>query len=202
MQALACGTYTLPLLTPTPQLAADTLWAPAGHEVQTVQLALAGLLPPQPAPSSSGGGAQQAATAAPPAVQQDAAGVTVSGGGGWELRFDAASGGLASWTAAGGRRVLAAPLAPCFYRAPTDNDKGGSGGSSYAARWGSWRARGSSALPACCGCALCSRAARRAPPSLATLSCLLRRAPPAHSAGGRLQGWTGSRWSPAAPASA
>ena len=32
--------------------------------------------------------------------------------------------------------LLAAPLAPCFYRAPTDNDKGGSGGSSYAARCG------------------------------------------------------------------
>ncbi len=27
------------------------------------------------------------------------------------------------------------PPVPCLYRAPTDNDRGGSGGSSYAARW-------------------------------------------------------------------
>jgi beta-galactosidase len=64
--------------------------------------------------------------------------VTVSGSAGWELRFDAASGSLASWTGSGGRQLLAAPLAPCLYRAPTDNDKGGSGGSSYAARWAGW----------------------------------------------------------------
>ena len=31
--------------------------------------------------------------------------------------------------------LLAAPITPCLYRAPTDNDRGGSGGKSYAARW-------------------------------------------------------------------
>ena len=56
------------------------------------------------------------------------------------LTFDASTGGLASWVVAAGaadpgRELLAAPLAPCFYRAPTDNDKGGSGGTSFAARW-------------------------------------------------------------------
>lgn len=30
---------------------------------------------------------------------------------------------------------LAKPMLPCFYRAATDNDRGGSGGTSYAARW-------------------------------------------------------------------
>lgn len=35
----------------------------------------------------------------------------------------------------GGAALLARPLAPCFFRAATDNDRGGSGGSSYAARW-------------------------------------------------------------------
>jgi hypothetical protein len=34
-----------------------------------------------------------------------------------------------------GRPLLAAPLEPCFFRAATDNDRGGSQGSSYAARW-------------------------------------------------------------------
>lgn len=55
------------------------------------------------------------------------------------LTFDASTGGLVSWVVADGaadpgHELLAAPLTPCFYRAPTDNDKGGSGGTSYAAR--------------------------------------------------------------------
>ncbi|GAX79960.1 hypothetical protein CEUSTIGMA_g7399.t1 [Chlamydomonas eustigma] len=35
----------------------------------------------------------------------------------------------------GGVEVLEQPLHPCFWRALTDNDRGGSGGTSYAARW-------------------------------------------------------------------
>ena len=31
--------------------------------------------------------------------------------------------------------LLDEPLQPCFFRACTDNDRGGSGGSSYAGRW-------------------------------------------------------------------
>lgn len=34
-----------------------------------------------------------------------------------------------------GQELLSSPLVPCFYRAPTDNDRGGSGGVSHAARW-------------------------------------------------------------------
>ena len=33
------------------------------------------------------------------------------------------------------RNCLASPMRPCFYRAPTDNDRGGAHGISYAARW-------------------------------------------------------------------
>jgi beta-galactosidase len=33
------------------------------------------------------------------------------------------------------REMLSLPVSPCFWRACTDNDRGGSGGSSYAARW-------------------------------------------------------------------
>ena len=108
--------------------------------MQTTQLALTGLLPAAEPAAADGPASQDQQQAALPAptVQQDGSGVTISGSGGWELRFDAASGSLASWAGSGGRQLLAAPLAPCFYRAPTDNDKGGSGGSSYAARWAGW----------------------------------------------------------------
>lgn len=108
--------------------------------MQTAQLPLVGILPPAP---PSHGLAQKAAALAP-TVEEDSTGVTVSsrglqrGSGCWALRFDASTALLCGW-ASGGREVLAAPLAPCFYRAPTDNDKGGSGGSSYSARWvGGW----------------------------------------------------------------
>lgn len=82
---------------------------------------------------------QPAAPAAMVEVQEDAEGITLRSGaaGSCTLRFDRTTGSLCSWRAggSGGGELLAAPLAPCLYRAPTDNDKGGSGGSSYAARW-------------------------------------------------------------------
>ena len=139
-------------------LAGDCLWAAAGHEVLTVQLPLDGLLP---ARGAAGGTApasdpqqqqeeqQQEEQAAPLTVQQDGSGITVSGGTAgisWRLHFDGATGALARWTVGsnggsdGGEHLLAAPLAPCVFRAPTDNDKGGSGGSSYAARREEWDA--------------------------------------------------------------
>lgn len=115
------------------QLAADQLWAPAGHEVQTVQLPLTGLLPPQRQPQPQR--PQQQGTP-PLSVEDEGDSICIrSSRDGWELRFSQATGGLASWTDGSGRQLLAAPLSLCFYRAPTDNDRGGSGGSSYAARW-------------------------------------------------------------------
>jgi len=36
----------------------------------------------------------------------------------------------------GQREAAVADLTPCFYRAPTDNDRGGAGGSAYASRCG------------------------------------------------------------------
>lgn len=117
---------------PALQLAGDALWAPAGHEVQTVQLDL-----PSLCAAAQGAQGQPAPAAAPPQTAQDGGGsITVTGGSGqgWSMRFDSATASLTAWTDAQGQQLLAAPLAPCFYRAPTDNDKGGSGGSSYAAR--------------------------------------------------------------------
>jgi beta-galactosidase len=47
--------------------------------------------------------------------------------------FSACSGSIATFSF-GGSSVVE-DMVPCFIRAPTDNDRGGSGGSSYAARW-------------------------------------------------------------------
>jgi beta-galactosidase len=47
----------------------------------------------------------------------------------YALEDGASSGGSTSYS------LLDEPLQPCFYRACTDNDRGGSGGSSYAGRW-------------------------------------------------------------------
>lgn len=50
------------------------------------------------------------------------------------LTVDASTGDIVGYQVHG-REIFAAPLRPCFYRAATDNDRGGSGGTSYAARW-------------------------------------------------------------------
>ena len=44
-----------------------------------------------------------------------------------------ASGLMERWDVRG-TPLLKAPVMPIFYRAPTDNDRGGSGGNSYAKR--------------------------------------------------------------------
>ena len=50
------------------------------------------------------------------------------------VTLDASTGELVGYKVHG-EELFAAPLKPCFYRAATDNDRGGSGGTSYAARW-------------------------------------------------------------------
>ena len=137
--ALLCDSGThggyLPAPAASLQLAADQLWAPAGHEVQTVQLPLSGLLPLQERPVPE---RPQLQDLPPLTVQADDGSVCISSAAGWSLRFSQAAGGLVGWTDGSGRQLLAAPLSLCIYRAPTDNDRGGSGGSSYTARWVGW----------------------------------------------------------------
>ncbi len=131
------------------QLAQDLPWAPAGHEVQTVQLDLSGRLPANPDEHSAGlapvCGEQQREQSRAQGFAVDRAGDSLrveclqQSGASSSLTFDASTGGLVSWVVVDGaedpgHELLAAPLTPCFYRAPTDNDKGGSGGTSYAAR--------------------------------------------------------------------
>jgi beta-galactosidase len=53
--------------------------------------------------------------------------------GGWEVQFDKSTGLLDFWQVEGASILLNGPL-PCFWRAPTDNDKGGSG-LSYLSQW-------------------------------------------------------------------
>jgi beta-galactosidase len=123
-------------------LAADMPWAPAGHAVALSQLSPLGpshVLPPLPAArtaalveaaaaAAAGGGALHVA-------KRPDGGVLVSGGAlGLELSVSGASGCIDGLTV-GGCPLLAQPLAPCLYRASTDNDRGGSSGTSYKARW-------------------------------------------------------------------
>lgn len=49
--------------------------------------------------------------------------------------IDRRTGGLRTYQLPGGPNLIEEPLRLCLYRAPTDNDRGGSGGTSYAFRW-------------------------------------------------------------------
>ena len=49
------------------------------------------------------------------------------------LQVSKSSGELTSWVI-GGHELIHTPLGPLLFRAPTDNDRGGSGGSSYLDR--------------------------------------------------------------------
>lgn len=51
-----------------------------------------------------------------------------------QLTIDSETGDIISYMV-GDFEVLRQPIRVCLYRAPTDNDRGGSGGQSYAARW-------------------------------------------------------------------
>lgn len=120
-------------------LGAAAPWAPAGHTVALAQLF----------PLASGASALQPGTTAD-ALRRAAArgegdavlvvaprscgGVEVRGAGGLSVVVSGASGCVEGFSA-GGRTLLAAPLAPCLMRASTDNDRGGASGSSYMGRW-------------------------------------------------------------------
>ena len=49
-------------------------------------------------------------------------------------KVDCSRGELVKWSV-GGKNLLVEPLAPLLFRAPTDNDRGGSGGTSYLDRY-------------------------------------------------------------------
>ena len=97
------------------QLLRDLPWAPAGHQVQTCQLPLAGLLPDLAATGLAAPGQAPQQVAPLPRLQGLAVGRTDgalrvegvgAGGGSWSLTFDAATGALSSWQVAAGARVF------------------------------------------------------------------------------------------------
>jgi beta-galactosidase len=61
------------------------------------------------------------------------ASLAVTGDNGLVVEVSKTTGALTGWTV-GGSQLLAQPMLPCFYRAPTDNDRGGSGGNSFVSR--------------------------------------------------------------------
>lgn len=145
---LSSGAYQRPLLT-LPLLC-------QGHTVQETQLVLPHLggVEASPAQATTAAAAATAlATPLPagavsrtggrcclslPAAEGSSSGGDGSSTGSTPAAFLAvceATGALLSYCV-GGMEQLSAPLAPCFYRAATDNDRGGSGGASYVARWG------------------------------------------------------------------
>jgi beta-galactosidase len=116
-------TFTLPLPAITPEpgveywlnmsfvLAADTRWAPKGHEVAWDQFAL-----PFQAPKSQ-------IQTGPSLRMADEPEFTWFGGPDWGLRFDKVTGTIGTYEYKGVRLLERGPL-PDFWRAPTDNDIG------------------------------------------------------------------------------
>lgn len=117
------------------RLARDCLWAPRGTIVQNVQYqyyCYDSTAIPTGAEEGTGG-------------ERDAVTVGMEEGGNWVVmespvtgtcvRLDVKTAALISFTRPDRKELIADPMIPCFHRAPTDNDKGGTGGSSYASRW-------------------------------------------------------------------
>lgn len=67
------------------------------------------------------------------AIEDAADRLVVSGPDGLTVEVSKANGAVSGWSV-GGSQLLAEPVLPCFYRAPTDNDRGGSGGNSFVSR--------------------------------------------------------------------
>ncbi len=115
-------------LTLTFALPAGTPWAPQGHVVAWEQVPVPLTVPPAVAPAVD--------TLPALKVTEDAAG--------WRftardvvVRIGKASGALEGWSVKG-RELLAGPLTPNYWRAPTDNDRG----NGFGGRHGVWRAAG------------------------------------------------------------
>jgi beta-galactosidase len=98
---------------------------PAGHEEAFAQFAW----PSRPAPPPARPGA--------PVTVEERGGAVVLTAGEVEVEVDARSGLVRAYRV-GGRELLEAPLAPDFWRAPTDNDFGGG----YQRRLGVWKGAG------------------------------------------------------------
>ncbi len=111
------------LLTVAFALAEDTNWAPAGHRVAWDQFQLPGSRRPAHTAESKGRFD----------LSQNDDSFTVKGNG-FVVLFSKKSGEIVSYKA-GGRELLAAPLAPNFWKVPNDNQYR----NNYLSRLGAWR---------------------------------------------------------------
>ena len=100
-------------------------WAPKGHEVAWAQFRLPGKRMVEPGNMAREG-------ARPVACAQSGTALSLTGEG-WELLFDSARGFISSLVVSGERIVRAGPRL-IFWRATTDNDRGG-GQASDAEQW-------------------------------------------------------------------
>jgi beta-galactosidase/evolved beta-galactosidase subunit alpha len=96
--------------------AADTAWAPAGHEVAWAQFPLDPGEPTAAAPTAG-------APARPVRIDADSATTLTLSGPDFSLVFDRVRGVIGSWRHAGVDLLRAGPRLS-FWRAPTDNDRG------------------------------------------------------------------------------
>lgn len=117
------------LLKVTFALAADTPWAKRGHVVAWDQFAVPYGLPAAPAAAAGG-----AADAAPELSIDEEPDAVALRGPGFLARVGKRSGALEAYEVQG-RALLAGPLAPNYWRAPLDNDRG----NQMAKRLGVWR---------------------------------------------------------------
>lgn len=112
-------------LTVTAKLMNSTRWAEAGHVISTAQVHLPSKRERLPHVIRTGDAI----------ILCENLGNTIqlSHQNSWEIKFDIQTGALESWKVEG-VSVMKRGIFPCFWRAPTDNDKGG-GESSYYSRW-------------------------------------------------------------------
>jgi beta-galactosidase len=106
-------------------LAGDEAWAARGHVVAWDQFEMPYKTPPPPARDPS---------ALPPLKLSESGDSFTVTGAGFTARFGKRSGALEAYEF-GGRRLLAGPLVPNFWRPPTDNDRG----NQMPKRLGYWR---------------------------------------------------------------
>uniref|UniRef100_A0A1D1ZZ97 beta-galactosidase n=1 Tax=Auxenochlorella protothecoides TaxID=3075 RepID=A0A1D1ZZ97_AUXPR len=123
-------------------LTKPTLWAEAGHTLQHDQIPLSDWAKPYAAwlatkaPKPPQAAAPKAKV--PPPVKSEEGEEGEEGEearAGPTFRVCPDTGALVSFCDPVLGELLAAPVVLCLYRAPTDNDRGGSGGTSHAARW-------------------------------------------------------------------
>lgn len=113
-------------LTVTATLLSTTRWTEAGHVLATVQIQL-------PSNGKVAPYVLKSIDATTLLGERVGDSIRVSKQNSWEINIDGRTGEIGSWKVEG-VPLINKGIFPCFWRAPTDNDKGG-GEKSYASRW-------------------------------------------------------------------